>query len=107
MRSPLIATTVAALLVTGGAAPAFAASPVFAEPAPVLVVSPMDAATSSSVPLVASSGVVEDGPAQTDPDPEAEGGRLAFVLVPLLAAAVVVVGAIVVIARGRRGRRGD
>jgi hypothetical protein len=107
MRSPLIATTVAAILVAGGAAPAFAASPVLERSAPVFAVSPLDAAGSTTVPLVTSSGVVDDGPAQSDPDPEAEGGRLAFVLVPLLAAAVVVVGAIVVIARGRRGRRGD
>ncbi len=57
--------------------------------------------------LIASAGVVEDGPAQSDPDPESEAGRLAFVIVPLLVAAVVVVGAIIVIARGRRGRRGD
>ncbi|WP_295824865.1 hypothetical protein [uncultured Microbacterium sp.] len=44
---------------------------------------------------------------RVDPDPEAETGRLALVLIPLLVAAVVVIGAVFVIARGRRRRRGD
>ncbi len=44
---------------------------------------------------------------RVDPDPEAETGRLAFVLIPLLVAAVVVIGAVFVIARGRRRHRGD
>lgn len=56
---------------------------------------------SSSVPSAGGDA------AEAEPDPEAEGGRLAFVLIPLLAAGVVVVGAIFVISRGRRGRRGD
>ncbi|WP_136585909.1 hypothetical protein [Microbacterium hydrothermale] len=51
-----------------------------------------------------SSAVVGE---QAQPDSEAEAGRLAFVLIPLIGAAVVVVGAIVVISRGRRRRRGD
>ncbi|MFJ4159006.1 hypothetical protein [Microbacterium testaceum] len=44
---------------------------------------------------------------RVEPDPEAEAGRFAFVLIPLLVAAVVVIGAVLVIARGRRRRRGD
>lgn len=42
-----------------------------------------------------------------EPAPEAEAGRYAFVLIPLAAAAVIALGAVVVIARGRRRRRGD
>lgn len=56
--------------------------------------------TSSSDPRAAHA-------TQEQPAPEAEAGRFGFVLIPLIAAAVVVVGAIFVLSRGRRRRRGD
>lgn len=67
-----------------------------AQPAPA---APTPSATSTS-----SAG---DDSAQAEPDPEAETGRFAFVLIPLIAAAIVVIGGIFVITRGRRKRRGD
>ncbi|KQT74036.1 hypothetical protein [Microbacterium sp. Leaf436] len=63
-------------------------------------------ATSSAPESSASPSAGEDS-AQAEPDAEAETGRLAFVLVPLIAAVIVGVGLIVVISRSRRGRRGD
>lgn len=64
------------------------------------------AATPGHADVIAPSSSVVLGE-QAEPDSEAEAGRLAFVLIPLIGAAVVVVGAIVVISRGRRRRRGD
>ncbi|MCJ1706404.1 hypothetical protein [Microbacterium sp. VKM Ac-2923] len=73
-----------------------AVSAATAEPAP--------AAPTPSTTTTPSAG---DDSAQAAPDPEAETGRLTFVLIPLIAAAVVVAGGIFVITRGRRKRRGD
>ncbi|WP_295781361.1 hypothetical protein [uncultured Microbacterium sp.] len=110
MRSPLTAVVLATLIAAPAAVPALVPATEGAEAMPrVAAWAVSEAGRSPSAPalLLPSAGVVDDGPAQSDPDPEAEAGRLAFVIVPLLAAVVVVVGAIVVIARGRRGRRGD
>lgn len=74
-----------------------------AEPVPA---SSTPGATSSAPESSASPSAGEDS-AQAEPDAEAETGRLAFVLVPLIAAVIVGVGLIVVISRSRRGRRGD
>ncbi|KQR88902.1 hypothetical protein IFU40_15510 [Microbacterium sp. CFBP 13617] len=67
---------------------------------------PATSAPSSAPESSASPSAGEDS-AQAEPDAEAETGRLAFVLVPLIAAVIVGVGLIVVISRSRRGRRGD
>lgn len=67
---------------------------------------PATSAPSSAPESSASPSAGEDS-AQSEPDAEAETGRLAFVLVPLIAAVIVGVGLIVVISRSRRGRRGD
>lgn len=74
-------------------------------PGPVAASAAEQIAPHSQAAVVASSSTVLGEQAQ--PDSEAEAGRLAFVLIPLIGAAVVVVGAIVVISRGRRRRRGD
>lgn len=67
---------------------------------------PATSAPSSAPESSASPSAGEDS-AQAEPDAEAETGRLAFVLIPLIAAVIVGVGLIVVISRSRRGRRGD
>lgn len=67
---------------------------------------PATSAPSSAPESSASPSAGEDS-AQAEPDAEAETGRLAFVLVPLIAAVIVGVGLVVVISRSRRGRRGD
>ncbi|WP_307482570.1 hypothetical protein [Microbacterium trichothecenolyticum] len=48
-----------------------------------------------------------DDSSRTEPDAAATAGRYAFVLIPLAAAVVIGIGAVVVIARGRRRRKGD
>ncbi|MDQ1112759.1 hypothetical protein QE418_002207 [Microbacterium testaceum] len=64
--------------------------------------------TARGISISISSGEsLVAGAVQEEPAPEAEAGRFAFVLIPLLAAAVIVVGAVFVISRGRRRRRGD
>lgn len=92
-KSPLITSAVLATAI------ALAPVPAFASPTGSASVQGDVAVTASSV-----SAVVAE---QAQPDSEAEAGRLAFVLIPLLGAAIVVIGAIVVISRGRRRRRGD
>lgn len=69
-----------------------------AEPAP---------STVSPTPAPPTATSAADDSAQAEPDSEAEAGRFAFVLIPLIAAAIIVVGGIIVISRGRRKRRGD
>ncbi|MFJ4037402.1 hypothetical protein ACIPVB_04910 [Microbacterium sp. NPDC090007] len=101
----MIAAIVAALLAAGGAAPAFGSAPAASQGSEVAVVHGVASLVGPST--VAAAGLTDRAVAQTAPDAEAEAGRLAFVIIPLIAAAVVVVGAIIVIARGRRGRRGD
>lgn len=54
-----------------------------------------------------NSPAAGDDSAQAEPDAEAENGRLVFVLVPLVAAVVIGIGAVLVISKSRRGRRGD
>lgn len=71
-----------------------------AEPVPA-------SSTPGSAPESSASPSAGEDSAQAEPDAEAETGRLAFVLVPLIAAVIVGVGLIVVISRSRRGRRGD
>lgn len=71
-----------------------------AEPVPATSAPP-------SAPESSASPSAGEDSAQAEPDAEAETGRLAFVLVPLIAAVIVGVGLIVVISRSRRGRRGD
>lgn len=73
-------------------------------PGPVAATAAERVAPHPQIVAASSSAVVGE---QAQPDSEAEAGRLAFVLIPLIGAAVVVVGAIVVISRGRRRRRGD
>ncbi|SDO46788.1 hypothetical protein SAMN04487848_1033 [Microbacterium sp. ru370.1] len=91
-RKPLLATALLAVGLALAPAPAFAVTG-----------APGADNTSMLSTAVASAATAE----QAEPDSEAEAGRLAFVLIPLVGAAVVVVGAIVVISRGRRRRRGD
>lgn|GEM_PF-5322256 len=73
-------------------------------PGPVAATAAERGAPQPQIVAHSSSAVVGE---QAQPDSEAEAGRLAFVLIPLIGAAMVVVGAIVVISRGRRRRRGD
>lgn len=75
-------------------------------PTPVSAVTVAPASADSGSVLTASVTPVVSAE-QAEPDSEAEAGRLTFVLIPLIGAAVIVVGAIVVISRGRRRRRGD
>ncbi|MDF2664199.1 MAG: transcriptional regulator of sugar metabolism [Microbacterium sp.] len=67
----------------------------------VVVATPGAVATSTSPPTASNDS------AQAEPDAEAENGRLVFVLVPLIAAVVIGIGAVLVISKSRRGRRGD
>ncbi len=92
-RTPLMTSALLAATIALAPAPAFAAT--------------TDAVGVHSDVVSVASPVSATVAEQAEPDSEAEAGRLAFVLVPLLGAAVVVIGAIVVISRGRRGRRGD
>lgn len=66
-----------------------------------------DSTASPTARGISSGESLVAGAVQEEPAPEAEAGRFAFVLIPLLAAAVIVVGAVFVISRGRRRRRGD
>lgn len=92
-RTSLIATALLAAGIALAPTPAFALTAV-----------PAGADSGSVLTASVTSTVTAE---QAEPDSEAEAGRLTFVLIPLIGAAVVVVGAIIVISRGRRRRRGD
>lgn len=111
LSTAMPATAVLALLLLAPATPAGAAvpSPAVHETGAVTSSEKSAARAASGGGLVSltSSDPRAAHAMQEQPAPEAEAGRFAFVLIPLVAAAVVVVGAIFVISRGRRRRRGD
>lgn len=80
--------------------------PVFLQ-ATAIVTAPGSTASPGLSTSPSSSPRASDDSALAAPDPEAENGRLVFVLIPLIAAVVIGVGAVLMIAKSRRGRRGD
>ncbi|MDT0116029.1 hypothetical protein Q9R20_03415 [Microbacterium sp. PRF11] len=105
-RTSLPVVTALTLAIVSGAAPASATA------APELSASPATLSIGHTTTLAADDAAAASTPTdeatpEVEPDPEAEAGRFAFVLIPLIAAAIVVVGGIFVITRGRRRPRGD